>query len=107
MLIRLDKLKNLNSYQTSKKNKKFFFREILKLNNYHKKNSKDYANIINLKNQNIIKNIEELPFLPSRLFKNLNLKTINKKKYLRHLNPQAQVEMSLKFFLIKIMRVVR
>jgi len=101
MLIRLDKLKNLNSYQTSKKNKKFFFREILKLNNYHKKNSKDYANIINLKNQNIIKNIEELPFLPSRLFKNLNLKTINKKKIFKTLESSGTSGNVSKIFLDK------
>ena len=77
MLIKLDKLKNFNSYNIDKNKKKLFFKEILILHNYHIKNSKMFSDIIKNKFKFKIKKIEEIPFLPARLFKNISLKTIN------------------------------
>ena len=37
MLIKFDKLKNSNSYKSNKQKKSLFLKEIIKLNNYHKK----------------------------------------------------------------------
>ena len=79
MLIKLDKFTNLNSYKTSLQQKDLFLKEILKLNNYHKKNSEIYKNIVKIKHKGRNKKIEDLPFLPTRIFKNLNLKTIKDK----------------------------
>ena len=54
--------------------KEFILREIIKLNKYHKLNSKIYSDIIQHKNKNKITKIDEIPFLPTRLFKHINFK---------------------------------
>ena len=101
MLIKFDKLKSFNSYKSSKQKKILFFKEILKLNNYHKKNSKLFSNIIKIKNNNKIKNIEEIPFLPTRLFKKISLKTINDKNIFKILESSGTSGNVSKIFLDK------
>lgn len=68
-------------------NNKIFFDKILKLNYHHYKNSINYQKIIKLffKNKNI-NNINQLPFIPARLFKEVELKSISKKKIFKVLN---------------------
>ena len=101
MLIRLDKFSNLNSYKTSLKQKDLFLKEILKLNNFHKKNSEIYRNIVKIKHKNRIKKIEDLPFLPTRIFKNLNLKTIKDKSVFKILESSGTGGNISKIFLDK------
>lgn len=101
MLIKLDKFKKLNSYKTSFKQKSLFFEEIVKLNKYHKKNSKLYSNIVKIKNKDKISKIEELPFLPTRIFKSLNLKTIDNKNIFKILESSGTGGNVSKIFLDK------
>ena len=101
MLIRLDKFTDLNSYKTSLQQKDLFLKEILKLNNYHKKNSEIYRNIVKIKHKNRIIKIEDLPFLPTRIFKNLNLKTINDKSVFKILESSGTGGNISKIFLDK------
>lgn len=101
MLIKFDKLKNSNSYKSNKQKKSLFLKEIIKLNNYHKKNSKLYANIIKIRNNYKINNIEEIPFLPTRLFKNISLKTITNKNIFKILESSGTSGNVSKIFLDK------
>lgn len=101
MLIKFDKYKNINSYNIGNFKKKFFLKEILRLNNYHLRNSKTYSDIIKFKNKNQIKKIEEIPFLPTRLFKNLNLKTIKDRKIFKILESSGTSGDVSKIFLDK------
>ncbi len=101
MLIKLDKFTNLNSYKTSLQQKDLFLKEILKLNNYHKKNSEIYKNIVKIKHKGRNKKIEDLPFLPTRIFKNLNLKTIKDKSIFKILESSGTGGNISKIFLDK------
>jgi len=101
MLAKFDKFKNLDSYKSSKEKKRLFFKEIVKLNNYHKKNSKTFADIIKNKNKIKIKKIDQIPFLPTRLFKNTNLITTNSKKIFKILESSGTSGNVSKIFLDK------
>ena len=69
-----DYFKNLKPFSLNKEEKsKFFLREINVLNKYHYKHSKQFKKIVDFLNYKLISdNLEDLPFLPARLFKNLN-----------------------------------
>ena len=62
-----------------------FLKKIIKLNRFHYKNSKEFRKIINLffKNE-IFNNLKDLPFIPARLFKEVNLKVFQIKKFLKY-----------------------
>jgi len=75
-------LKQLEPYTFLQKDKNIFFKkEIKNLTKHHYKNSKEYKKLLDsfgykLKNEKI----EKIPFLPARLFKELNLLSVNKNK---------------------------
>ena len=72
-------LKNENPYEFDLITKKtLFLNELKKLLNYHFNNSYEYKNFISNNNYNLeVDHINELPFLPARLFKLLDLKSIS------------------------------
>ena len=107
MLIKFDKFKNINSYNAVSFKKIFFFKEILKLNNHHIKKSQIFADIIKFKDKNKINKIEEIPFLPTRLFKQLNLKTIKDGKIFKALESSGTSGDVSKFFLINTMQILK
>tara|TARA_B110000967_G_C18896603_1_gene571142 strand:- start:1474 stop:2481 length:1008 start_codon:yes stop_codon:yes gene_type:complete len=56
---------------------KHFFKEISKLTKFHYNNSKEYKKIINLLYpEKIIKTVDSIPFIPAKLFKDMDLKSI-------------------------------
>lgn len=67
--------------------KKSFLDKILKLNSYHYKNSSEFKNITNyfFKKKKITE-LKDIPFIPARLFKEVNLKSIPDKKIFKILN---------------------
>ena len=73
-----DYFKNLDPFSLNKKEKiKFFLKEINILNKYHYKHSKEFKKIIDFLNYNLTsKNLEDLPFLPARLFKEFKLLSV-------------------------------
>ena len=83
-----DYFKNLGPFSLNKKDKiQFFLKEINILNKYHYKHSKEYKKIIDFLNYNLIsKNLEELPFLSTRLFKEFKLLSIPSKKIFKVLH---------------------
>lgn len=79
MTMKLEKFHELAPYGLSKNEKeKLFFDEMMALTEYHANKCEEYNNI--LKNFDIdirtIKNIEEIPYIPVRLFKMFDLKSI-------------------------------
>ena len=63
---------------------KEFLDKINKLNNFHYKNSNQYRKIIDLIFPfKKIKILEDVPFIPAKLFKELELKVFQIKKYLK------------------------
>lgn len=58
-----------------------FEKELNFLTKFHYKNSKKYKNILDLKGFNLSKtySLENLPFIPARIFKDIELKSINNK----------------------------
>ena len=84
-----------------------FLSKIHKLTKFHYKNSKEYKKIVdNLYFSKLKKNLESIPFIPTNLFKYINLKSIPEKKIFKILNRQELVLANLlKFFLIKIMLI--
>tara|TARA_B110001454_G_scaffold195091_1_gene197124 strand:- start:144 stop:1205 length:1062 start_codon:yes stop_codon:yes gene_type:complete len=73
----INKLFDTNLNYINKNRKAYFLRNIAKLTKFHINKSKKYKKILNfLKfNKKIIK-IEDVPFIPSRLFKEIELKSI-------------------------------
>ena len=62
-------------------NQNQFYKEIYKLTKFHYKNSKEYKKILNLLFPGKIKKtIENIPFIPAKLFKDIKLKSISDKK---------------------------
>ena len=74
--------KNIQPFSLKKKKKIIFFqKEMNFLTNYHYKHSKDYKILLKkfgYKNEN--QSLENIPFLPTRLFKELDLISINQNK---------------------------
>ncbi len=67
--------------------KKSFLKEILKLNNYHYKNSSEFKKITKFffKKEKITE-LKDIPFIPAKLFKEASLKSIPEKKIFKILN---------------------
>ena len=83
-----DYFKNLDPFSLNKKDKiKFFLKEINILNKYHYKHSKEFKKIIDFLNYNLTsKNLEDLPFLPTKLFKEFKLLSVAPKKIFKVLH---------------------
>ncbi len=71
------KVKNIFN-SSNKKNKKRFKETILQLTNYHTKKCDNYKKVIQIlkKGNKIPKKLSDFPFLPSRIFKDRELKSI-------------------------------
>jgi len=67
-------------------NEKNFFNKILLLHNFHYKKSKEYRIISDLLFKKKITKLEEIPYIPTNLFKKINLKSISSKKIFKVLN---------------------
>ena len=66
---------------------KEFLKKINELNNFHYKNSNQFRKIIDLIYPlKKIENLEEIPFIPAKLFKELELKSVPKNKVFKILN---------------------
>ena len=75
----LEKFHEVEPYELNKNEKKnLFFDEIKSLTEYHYKNCNEYKKIIDKLNINTdnLKNTEEIPYIPVRLFKEFNLKSV-------------------------------
>ena len=81
-------LKNLGPFSLNIEDKKiFFFDEIKKLTKYHYLKSSEYKKIIDFTNKNLFFNkIEDIPFLPIKLFKEYELLSVPKHKILKTLS---------------------
>jgi phenylacetate-coenzyme A ligase PaaK-like adenylate-forming protein len=85
----LEKLLLEDPYSMNKQKKKFFFKNYLnKLTLHHSNNSKEYKKLINYLGYSVKKKseIDKIPFIPVRLFKELNLLSINKHKIIKVLS---------------------
>ncbi len=79
-LLKPSKIFNMN-------NNKDFLEKINELNNFHYKNSYQFRKIIDLVYPSKkIKILEEVPFIPAKLFKELELKSVPNKKVFKILN---------------------
>ncbi len=85
-LLYLDKLLELSPYSLNKIEKEKIFKKILySLNFHHYKNCSIYSKIINSKKINLkkIDNLIKIPFLPTRIFKFYDLKSVSKQKVIK------------------------
>tara|TARA_B100000575_G_C23142058_1_gene664933 strand:- start:2600 stop:3649 length:1050 start_codon:yes stop_codon:yes gene_type:complete len=81
---------------TQKDKDKFFFKNLKKLNNHHKKNCKEFnliANSFFFKKKQI--KLEDLPFLHVNLFKDKNLNSVKKNTQLKIFNSSGTTGSSL------------
>ena len=79
----INKLFKIEPFSLNKEKKNILFKKIMtKLTQHHYSNSKEYKKILDFLNFNCknISNLEKIPFLPVRLFKQFHLKSINQKK---------------------------
>ena len=75
------------------KNLNLFENEIYNLTKFHYKNSKEYKKLIDiLYFSKIKKKLEDIPFIPTKLFKEVDLKAYQIKKSLKFYNHQEQVQ---------------
>ena len=87
-MINNDKWLEIEPYQLSKIQKKtYFFDKLKSLNVHHYKNCKEYKIIVNSLNLNLtkIKNLEDFPMLPVRLFKKYELTSAPKNSAMKQL----------------------
>ena len=85
----LEKLLLEDPYSMDKQNKKFFFKNYLnQLTLHHLNNSKEYKKLINYLGYSSKKKneIEKIPFIPVRLFKELSLLSVKKDKVIKVLS---------------------
>ena len=69
------------------RNQKQFSKEIYKLTKFHYNNSKEYKKIVDLLYSSKIKEkIESIPFIPAKLFKDIDLKSVPDKDVFKILN---------------------
>ena len=94
----INKIYKTNPYALDKKNKsKMFINAIINLTQHHYNNCKLYKKIIRnfkfkLKNNN---KIEDLPMLPTRIFKKYDLKSVPNKKIIKKLVSSGTTEQKL------------
>ena len=89
MIFDFNKFKDINIYALPKRNKSdFFLKSMKKLTDYHSKKCKEYNIILKSlgkKAKNFI-TIKDIPFLPTRLFKSFELKSIIEENIFKTLN---------------------
>ena len=100
----MDKIENFlnrnDVFETQNfEHKKNFFNMIKSLTDFHKKNCQKYKNFIRLTfSSDLIRKIEDLPFLPVQIFKTNDLKSFtDKDTFKRFHHPEHQVQADLKF----------
>lgn len=96
--INLNQIIKLNPFSLGKKEKQIIFNKIIsRLNNFHYKNCKKYKKIINSLNLNLklTKRIENMPFVPVRLFKDHDLYSIKKKEIVKVLTSSGTTNKKL------------
>ncbi len=81
----MEHYKELEPFSLRTKEKKFFFeKELSLLTLHHYKKSKEYKKILKFFNYNLKnKELDKVPFLPTRLFKEFDLISVSKKKILK------------------------
>lgn len=83
------KLFNMDPYSLRTEKKNYFFRNIINdLNKHHYNNSKNYQKLLNFFNFKLKKkyNLQDAPFLPVRIFKELDLLSIKSDSIVKILN---------------------
>lgn len=94
----IDNFLNIQPFSLNKKDKKEIFKKrILSLTNFHYKNSIEYKKIIDDSENNgpNFKQIEDIPFLPVRLFKMYDLKSVDTKDVYKVLNSSGTTGQSV------------
>ena len=94
----IDNFLNIQPFSLNKKDKKEIFKKrILSLTNFHYKNSIEYKKIIDDSENNgpNFKKIEDIPFLPVRLFKMYDLKSVDSKDVYKVLNSSGTTGQSV------------
>ncbi len=87
---------------TKKKKEKFFFKNISNLEKYHTRNCEEYKNIVRKTIHSSISKIEDFNFIPTSIFKNLDLKSVNEERIHRKLNSSGTSNQNVsKIFLDK------
>ena len=84
----IDELINTFPYKFSKKEKIAYFLEgINELTKFHKKKCKEYKKILDLINPSELKkaNLSDYPFLPTKIFKKFDLRSVSKNKITKKL----------------------
>ena len=84
----IDKLINIFPYKFTKKEKIAYFLEgINELTKFHKKKCKEYKKILNLINNSEFNksNLSDYPFLPTKIFKKFDLKSVANNKITKKL----------------------
>ena len=84
----IKKLINTFTYNLPKEKKiTYFIKGIKELTNFHRKKCKEYNKILNLFNSHQYdkKSLSDYPFLPTKLFKKVDLKSISKDKIIKKL----------------------
>ena len=77
---------NISPFSLNKNQKKnFLIKKFKRLISFHKNNCMSYRNFLTAQQFSLkkIKTIEDIPFLPVNLFKEYELKSIKKKKFLK------------------------
>jgi len=80
-----NKIKDIGPYEINSKQKKIFFqKEINLLTKHHYSNSSQYKNLLNSFKYNLSNmKLENFPFLPTQIFKELDLFSVDKKDILK------------------------
>ena len=84
----INELINIFPYKFSKKEKiAFFLKGIKELTKFHKRKCKEYKKILNLFNSSKFdkSNLSDYPFLPAKIFKKFDLKSVSKNKITKKL----------------------
>ena len=100
---KIDKYLELNAFSLNKKQKnKVFFDLIKSLTKHHYDNSIEYKKILDVISDKLnFKSLDKVPFLPTLLFKNNSIKSVNVDKIIKTLTSSGTSGNSSKIFLDK------
>ena len=101
---KINKYLELSAFSLNKEKKsKVFFDLIKSLTRHHYNNSAEYKKILDVMLGNLnFKSLNEVPFLPTLLFKNSHIKSVNTDKVIKTLTSSGTSGNSSKIFLDKI-----
>ena len=94
----IEKIINSFPYNLPKEKKiTYFIKGIIELTSFHKKNCREYRKILNLFNFHKYNklNLPDYPFLPTKIFKKFDLKSISKNKIIKKLVSSGTTEQNL------------